>query len=388
MSSDSDDDEPVRSAKRSTLASSPVVVSSNDEQNSSDDNDDSDELPRLPTRKVRTGAALGSANPPDKGDESSSGDELPRLRRRKSELRQAQEPVDDLDEDEQEEAQPAKKRRRLQLPTTPRKRDRQEDLDLKADLEFLAPSSPEPETPGGTKRGLPSSQLRRNARQSALDTLKRRRQKNAKQSAPTSRNLHIVSDDSASGQASSEDEEGLDEESMDAAAAVDYVDEADDDFVVEGNDEDDAAVEIPFQFKLQVMKSKELFKYAVEWMCQKRLNPAFAIDDEIYKGTFDRLDDFVKGMGGSKFQSAAWTANFIRALKARPVITEQRFTNDGLHDRCDACNRSGHPPTWEVQLSGSPYDNDTLEEVDEDEDRESWRAVELPSSEVIYYLGK
>lgn len=39
-----------------------------------------------------------------------------------------------------------------------------------------------------------------------------------------------------------------------------------------------------------------------------------------------------------------------------------------LRDKCDACNRSGHPATWEIQFQGKPYHRETLEDVANDDD--------------------
>lgn len=119
-------------------------------------------------------------------------------------------------------------------------------------------------------------------------------------------------------------------------------------------------------------------------MVQKKINPAFAMTDDVYRIAFQRLDDFVTGMGGSKFQSSAWTPRFLTSLRTRPIIQNDRFINNGFeHGHCDACNRSGHPATWEVRFSGNTYDRKTLEEDSDDESDE-----EGPSSEPTYYLGK
>jgi len=122
-------------------------------------------------------------------------------------------------------------------------------------------------------------------------------------------------------------------------------------------------------------------------MVQKKINPAFDMTDDVYRISFQRLDDLVKGMGGSKFQSSAWTSRFLRPLLARPILDDNRFTNSGLeHDRCDACNRSGHPATWEVRFQGALYDKTSLEEESDDEDSES-DASEADTSPT-FYIGK
>lgn len=146
---------------------------------------------------------------------------------------------------------------------------------------------------------------------------------------------------------------------------------------------------VPFELKLRTMKPKQLFKIAVEWMVQKRINPGFEAEDEVYYIAFQRLNDYVTGMGGSKFQSSVWVPRFLRSLKARPVLEENHFSGaDLLHDRCDACNRSNHPATYEVCFQGPLYNKYSLDELSDDEDEESYRETEMPSSDTKYYVGK
>ena len=121
-------------------------------------------------------------------------------------------------------------------------------------------------------------------------------------------------------------------------------------------------------------------------MVQKKINPAFAMTDDVYRISFQRLDDLVRGMGGSKFQSSAWTSKFLQSLRSHPVFDHHRFTNSGLmHDRCDACNRSGHPATWEVRFMGPRYENQTLEEESDAESEEEDSADEASPT---FYIGK
>ncbi|KAF2744999.1 hypothetical protein M011DRAFT_488534 [Sporormia fimetaria CBS 119925] len=122
---------------------------------------------------------------------------------------------------------------------------------------------------------------------------------------------------------------------------------------------------MPIEFtSLARAKPKELFKYAVEWMVQKKINPGFSSHDEIYQLTFRKLDDEVKGLASSKYQSAAWTPIFTRTLKARPEITISevlRGMREVLEAHCEACNRKSHPATAEITFTGAPYHRDTLE---------------------------
>jgi hypothetical protein len=189
-------------------------------------------------------------------------------------------------------------------------------------------------------------------------------------------------------------------------------DENDEDFIEEDN-EDPLGVpdDLPLEFtRYASMKPKELFKYAIEWMVQKKINPAFERQDGLYDLTFRKLDDEVRGLAGSKFTSAAWTPQFTVALKSRPDIAYEPIDrNSGEHwlrDSCDACNRSNHPATYQIQFQGKPYNRQTLEEVagnEDDEDDSSEddntedagdqpaydsNGQQIPPENTIYYVGK
>lgn len=78
---------------------------------------------------------------------------------------------------------------------------------------------------------------------------------------------------------------------------------------------------IPLEFtRYASLKPKELFKYAVDWMVQKYINPAFQKQDALYDLTFRKLNDEAQGLAGSKFKSSVWTSAFRYALEARPQI--------------------------------------------------------------------
>ena len=158
-------------------------------------------------------------------------------------------------------------------------------------------------------------------------------------------------------------------------------DEDDEDFIEEGEDDTLGVPDgIPLAFtRYASMKAKDLWKFAIEWFVQKKINPAFAMDDEIYSLTFQKLDDEVAGLVGSKFASSAWTGDFTIALRSRPEIAynsiDRHSAEHAYRDNCDACNRSGHPATREVQFQGKPYNRQTLDEVarndsDSDDDDE------------------
>ena len=136
---------------------------------------------------------------------------------------------------------------------------------------------------------------------------------------------------------------------------------------------------------------KDHFKHAVEWLVHNKLNPAFSRDDPIYRIAFDRLDDEVKGYSGSKFISSAWVGDFARSLKARPQFICKPVGEASFEQRCDACNRSGHPAIWQVSFSGKVYDKKTLENLandSDDEDAQDSMGNYVPPAGKQYFVGR
>ncbi|KAG8530451.1 uncharacterized protein KY384_004953 [Bacidia gigantensis] len=138
------------------------------------------------------------------------------------------------------------------------------------------------------------------------------------------------------------------------------------------------------------LKPIEYFKYEVEWMIHNKLDPAFERHDEIYEMSHRKLDDEVKGHAGSTYKSAAWGQEFADALTSRPEIFVVEIPAMLEHD-CDACNRSGHPPKYQVTLRGHKYDKESLEKVSnddsEDETQERDGSDEDEPQEVLF-LGQ
>lgn len=383
-----------------------IVVSSGPpdriEQESGDEEDD---MPTTAGRQKRKRARRGSHNsfisssPPRAVDSDSDLEiiEAPRKRVRRH----------DSDNEESEPETPKRKLRRS------RKALQQEKDDLAEDVEFLEPSS---DVEDSARKPRNTQTAAKSARQQALEKLKRRRS-----GLETEVEQQEVEDEGLN------DNEDFDDEREIADYNADYIndnsrhisssfmfneDENDQDFIEEDNEETlGMADDIPLEFtSVAYRKPKELFPYAIEWMVQKKINPAFEKHDGLYDLTFRKLDDEVKGLAGSKFTSAAWTPNFTVALKSRPDIAYKPIDrNSGEHwmrDSCDACNRSNHPATYQIQFQGKPYNRQTLEEVgraeededdsSEDEDTEDAgdqpaydaNGQQIPPANTIYYVGK
>lgn len=353
----------------------PLEVESDDEE---------DEMPstmamRRPGRRRRqaTPDSFISSSPPPLGP-IDSDDDL-EIIEKPSKIRRRRRDTESEDEDEDEDAEPVTPGRRT-LKRPGKKFNQQEADDLAEDLDFLGPSS---DVDDSARKPRNTQTAEKNARQSALEKLKRKRSNQSWQPQPI-----IVEDD--------EEEDDFDEDADPYDEEEDEVEEAqqptmtsrqyftsneqDEDFIDSDGEAEDGVLGVPdsnmpIQFtQFARMKPKELFPFAVEWMVQKKINPAFSMDDEVYDLTFRKLDDEVKGLAGSKFTSAAWIEEFTYALKARPDIAYEPLDRSGEHwlnDHCDACNRSGHPATYQIQFQGKPYHKQTLEEVNNDADDES-----------------
>lgn len=157
---------------------------------------------------------------------------------------------------------------------------------------------------------------------------------------------------------------------------------------------------MPIEFSRHAYKQlKDYFQDAVEWMVHNQLNPAFPRFDPVFKVAFDKLEAEVRGRTGSQLVSSVWNADFRRALLARPHIEVTTYPIDLCHP-CDACNRSGHPASFDMKLYGKAYSLDTLEpladaesdeEQSDNEDDEQERDRDgyiLPDEDTRFYLGR
>lgn len=160
--------------------------------------------------------------------------------------------------------------------------------------------------------------------------------------------------------------------------------------------------DIPFEFtRHRYKRLKDHFKDVVEWMVHNKLNPAFPRDDPVYRAAFSKVNDEVMGLTGSQLVSSAWNIDFKRALEARPGIEVTSYPTINHHP-CDACNRSGHPASFDIRFDGEPYLLETLEAVSESDESNSEdsdnddnergnidrEGNEIPGSETHFYLGR
>lgn len=261
-----------------------------------------------------------------------------------------------IDSGSENDVSPRRKRRRV---------ERAEQEEIEDELLDIQDDSPAEEEEPRSSRSVHGT--KKHARLEALERYKRRRAG------------HQVDDDDDVDDAQEERDDDEAEAPLPSTSRHDMFtrEEADDDFLADdGDDTLGQPVDLPLAFtNFASSKAKDLFKYAVEWMVQKKINPAFQHDDEVYDLAFKKLDDEVKGLAGSKFISAAWIPDFAFALRARPQIAFEPIDRHGpeawMLEKCDACNRTGHPATWKVQFLGKPYYRESLEEVAGPEDSDS-----------------
>jgi hypothetical protein len=266
-----------------------------------------------------------------------------------------------------------------------RKRQVEEKNELAEELEYLRDDSP-------VAFSSPTA-LRSDKRKQALEMLKRSR---AGASASKSRRpLVIVDSDDELDSANEASNSGMDEDTEDVPDPL-IEEEDDNDFI----DDDDATIGAPLEgmplefTSLARARSKDLFQWAVDWMVQNKINPGFSRDDEIYQLAFQKLNDQVKVLVSSHTSDSWRTPDFRISLKSRPNMVELQVGVEYASADCHACNRSNHPATWEVRFNGAPYEQDSLEDVEqasEDEDENITRNEQgevVPPDDRVYYLGK
>ncbi|KAJ4356687.1 uncharacterized protein N0V89_004723 [Didymosphaeria variabile] len=346
-------------------------------------------------KKSRSKKASRRAKKPAPGSsgssENNSEDEVVATPKK---LTRKRKPVAESSEEETSRAK-RKGRRAQRRASTPRESDAEEQEEdsnaevdeLKEELAFLQ-SSP---------LGLGSTQNKaKSAREKALEAMKKKRAVNSDPpSSSAGRRKPVVLDsesdsdleiipeepDESSSEEHESDESDEEEYGPTAQEAL-YGNDEDEEFI----NDDDAPIGVPAEHALPLQfssfanrKPRDLFKYAIDWMVQKKINPAFNSGDEIYDLAFKKLDDEVIGLAGSKYHSSAWTSDFTKAIKGRPEIVVEDIdpqTRALSEPHCEACNRRSHPATFALTFTGKPYQKETLEPLpanasDSDSDSDS-----------------
>ncbi|KAL2841586.1 hypothetical protein BJY01DRAFT_217392 [Aspergillus pseudoustus] len=374
---------------------------------------------RKPTRAraLKRKRALDSSESEEQQiSEESDADEIVSRPRRKLRRGGAPQPII-VDDDSSEEEVRVVASKSPSVPHTPRQDSAQDRIDLEEDLEDLQDSVVKTSRTRGNIANSARAQ-----RQLHLEALRRRR---AGQKLEEDEEDHLSPQPEASGSENSEDKmeeeapvrqpafrswaehsEGSDVEST--IGANEDLDHYEDDFVLD--DEDDklgaptGLEDIPIEFSRHAYKQlKDYFQDAVEWMVHNQLNPAFPRSDPVYRVAFDKLEQEVRGRTGSQLVSSVWNTDFRRALLARPQLEVTKFPTEFQHP-CDACNRSGHPASFDLKLSGKAYSLETLEplaDADADSDEEQSGSegdndgrerdrdgYVLPEEDKRFYLGR
>ncbi|KAL5002637.1 hypothetical protein BDV10DRAFT_105217 [Aspergillus recurvatus] len=321
--------------------------------------------------------------------------------------------VDDDSDEEQEVCGGTSKS--PSIPRTPRRDSSQDRIDIEEDLEDLQDSV----VKASRTRGNIANSARAQ-RQLHLEALRRRRAGKREEGFEEDQ----LSPQPEASDSENSNKEGGDEkeapvrqphfrnwanesESSDVESTIganEDLDRYEDDFVLE--DEDDklgvpsGLEEMPIEFSRHAYKQlKDYFQDAVEWMVHNQLNPAFPRSDPVFRVAFDKLEAEVRGRTGSQLVSSVWNTDFRRALLARPHIEVTTYPIDLCHS-CDACNRSGHPASFDMKLYGKAYSLETLEpladadsdegqsENEEDEQERDRDGYILPDEDTRFYLGR
>ncbi|KAL4989301.1 hypothetical protein BDW68DRAFT_186520 [Aspergillus falconensis] len=422
-SQDNDSDlEIIRSArKKTTDRSMKKKGGGSSEPTSATQNSDSDlEVIRSARKPVRNRSLkrkrTDSSEPEDRhiSDDNEAEEVVARPRRK---LRRGGAPQPTVVDDESEEEQEVRSgtSKSPSIPRTPRRDSSQDRIDIEEDLEDLQDSV----VKASRTRGNIANSARAQ-RQLYLEALRRRRA--GKKEEGFEEDQLSPQPEASDLENSNNEGEGEKEapvrqpqfrnwtnesESSDVESTIganEDLDRYEDDFVLE--DEDDklgvpsGLEDMPIEFSRHAYKQlKDYFQDAVEWMVHNQLNPAFPRSDPVFRVAFDKLEAEVRGRTGSQLVSSVWNTDFRRALLARPHIEVTTYPTDLCHP-CDACNRSGHPASFDMKLYGKAYSLETLEPLaaadsdeeqsgdEEDEQKRDRDGYILPDEDTRFYLGR
>lgn len=387
---DDDDDMPVRSTRRNRPA--PIMPSSDDDlqldksrqpvtpskrsrlfqrytQASSSPSESNSEAP---TTKLRRTLSI-SPRSKRTTDGGTSTEARPSEARGKSKISKPVVILDGSEETSSEEvvATPTRKRKAVEKShEASRQNDRQAENESSDDLQGELEDLRETGTPlrsNSTRDGPILSE--RGKRQQKLEELRRRRA-GIREASQKEDELDDEDGDDGNGEPDLSGPNPIHH----ALRRGSNLDEYEEDFV---DDEDDkvgidlGAAGVPLEFTYHANKKPfEHFKREIEWMVHNKLNPAFNRYDDIYRLAHQKLDSEVEGFVGSKFSSSVWGKAFTKALQALPDL-HRIDVPTMLGHKCDACRRTGHPPKHKLTFSGLPYNRDTLEIIEDEEDEDN-----------------
>jgi len=277
-----------------------------------------------------------------------------------------------------------------------RRRNSQREVELSSGSDFPSPSkmaasnrSSASKTPPRFTRQQKTARKHRTEKQKKMELLKRRR---------AGENIEQVTDsesDSDEGDKDEElqklsefeDEEPSPESTRKPAKFKARKQNSDgegdsDDFVIEDEDgplgiPTEHLAQIPLEFTAAAHKPiKEHFRDVVEWMVHNKVNPGFEWKDPVYETAFRKVGEEAGGFADSKFVSTQWTAEFTKAIYARPnILIRDLEPGEAINvlgeAKCEACNHRKHMPTFSIQLKGKAYNKITLEDIESDSDEDS-----------------
>lgn len=329
-------------------------------------------------REEGTGSSVRRTLQDTRPEAANPGEELSRSAKRNLGNHTNIKPLDDGDDDEFGT-----------FDSTSRKRTRndvlREEEELAEDLDYLQSSpvkSPMVKSKSSkAQQAIERLRIQRASQQKSFTPGRNQRrvviESDEEEIITSSRAMHHAIDPDEEEVDSDEDETDNDVSMNEHTTARDMFEETDEDqdFLASSDSEDalGVPVEMPFQFSSHArMKPKIAFQVVIEWMVQKKINPAFDRKNVKYLTAFRRVDDEAQALVGSKYVSSIWRPDFTIALRARPDISvwEEIGIDRGLKN-CEACNRKSHPATFNIQFTGNPYHSDTLEEVEQDTDSDT-----------------
>jgi hypothetical protein len=342
------------------------------------------------------------AIPDDEDEDEDEDDILPPSPRKRN-----PKPLVESDEDESQPIiSPLKRTRKpvesndseLVSSPTKRRRNSQREVELSSDSDLPSPRTmaanlkkrdSTSKTPPRFTRQQKTVRRHRTEKEKKMELLKRRRAgENIEQVTDSSESDSNEEDADEELQQLSEfdDEEPSPENTRKPAKRTARKQNADseddtDNFVVE-DDEGPLGIpdhmrEIPIEFTSAAHKPiKEHFRDVVEWMVHNKVNPGFEWKDPVYETAFRKVDQEAGGFADSKFVSTQWTAEFTKAIYARPnLIIRPLEPGEGIdvlgEAKCEACNHRKHVPSFSLQLKGKAYNKVTLEDIDSDSDEDS-----------------